>query len=303
MYLSKTLFAISVLVIQLASSASVNTNSCACSREFRPVCASNNQSYFNHCAFECEKQHNANLEIRFYGECHEEDKIQAIEETACICPANYDPVCGSDDLDYPNECALKCEQRKKIGLQLKHRGKCDSSVQILNQAVPMDSITQQCSCPFIFSPICGSDGKTYSNECEIDCEKRINKQLEVRYSGECRDAAQILPISTDERLQCICPLIYMPVCGSNDQTYASECDLNCSRRQNVSLKVKHQGQCDSLPLEEAQNFPIFEEQCICPLLLFPVCGSDNQNYDNKCLLDCASKTKSNLNVKHYGNCN
>src|SRR3989338_1952514 len=37
-----------------------------------------------------------------------------------------------------------------------------------------------CSCPELYSPVCGSDGVTYANQCEADC-----KNVEVLHSGEC----------------------------------------------------------------------------------------------------------------------
>ena len=42
-------------------------------------------------------------------------------------------------------------------------------------------------CPEIFAPVCGSDGKTYNNECELkvaDCKNR-EEDITIAYKGEC----------------------------------------------------------------------------------------------------------------------
>ena len=60
---------------------------------------------------------------------------------------------------------------------------------IFQQRLPQKHFTD-CpeDCTRIYSPVCGTDGKTYSNTCvlEVAACKTGNQNLTVAYKGECR---------------------------------------------------------------------------------------------------------------------
>ena len=90
--------------------------------------------------------------------------------------------------------------------------------------------------PLIMSPICGSNGKTYNSECEIDvfnCEH--NDSVRKMHDGECLGPC----------IDCDMTII-APVCGDDGQTYDNDCLLssrNCNMPTSEHIKKVHDGSC------------------------------------------------------------
>ena len=202
--------------------------------------------------------------------------VCAVKSGACIrrpeaCPDVWEPVCGCDGVTYPNAC-----EAARAGMSVDHYGECEM-ICLQNEDCPAadkfckfpkgacgkdPSIPGICTptgpggrCPLDWDPVCGCDGRTYSNECFADAAG-----VSIRHWGECKDVCLVdhdCPAASHfckfaegtcgepgapgfcAPIPDGCPEIWDPVCGCDDLTYGNECEADAAR-----VSIRHRSECE-----------------------------------------------------------
>ena len=98
-------------------------------------------------------------------------------------------------------------------------------------------------CPKNLQPVCGSDGKTYSNSCLFDNANCQSGGKLTSKKGKC------LPINTPPlapNKDCIkknCVTNFMLVCGSDGKTYGNSCKFDTANCQSGGKLTSKRGGC------------------------------------------------------------
>uniref|UniRef100_A0A672JG54 Agrin n=1 Tax=Salarias fasciatus TaxID=181472 RepID=A0A672JG54_SALFA len=312
------------------------------------VCGSDGKDYRNECELHqhaCKDQRN--VRVQYQGPCDpckdsensltKMCRVEALTRQPFVfqppesCPPGSEPLCASDGRTYPSECAMTATGLQK-GLKLRkvHSGPCRRQTDggecaeecLFNAVCVVEQLNARCSCDPIecdgtYKPVCGKDGRTYTNDCtrrKAECTAKA--PIPVKHPGPCDEACancSFGAICDAQSGLCVCPSecveSHQPVCGSDGTTYDSECELHVRAcTEQMDLRVVSQGECKTCGSTVcAWGARCVQNKCECPQCsgeaFSPVCGSDGATYDNECELRVSScMQKRRIDVARPGSC-
>ncbi|MBN3322022.1 AGRIN protein, partial [Atractosteus spatula] len=204
-----------------------------------------------------------------------------------------------------------------------------------------DTETGRCVCPTecvaSHQPVCGTDGATYANECELNVQACTQqKDLRVAAQGECKTCGDAVCSwgAMCVRNQCVCPSCAgqpsAPVCGSDGVTYDSACILraaSCHLRKKID--IARTGPCDeecgssggsgsgedsACEQERCKKFggswdeDAEDDRCVCDFTCqsvprSQVCGTDGRSYSSECeLKKTRCEKQAHVEIHSQGPC-
>merc|ERR1739848_922332 len=150
-----------------------------CLRTSQPVCGSDGVKYPNECLLRAKNCVKGTSDIQI---------VPCEEKCQKPCPSIYAPVCGSDGITYSNMCTLDiaiCEQ-SNMGLQLELVSETACIEMVNDWPLIIERKCKKCN-HRRYSPICGSDLKTYPNKCMLEMAKcNDGTEIELIHKGECK---------------------------------------------------------------------------------------------------------------------
>ncbi|XP_034447566.1 agrin isoform X10 [Hippoglossus hippoglossus] len=253
---------------------------CVCTSEcvdsHQPVCGSDGTTYNSECELHvraCKEQ--MDLRVLSQGECKTCGSTVCAWGARCVqnkckCPECFGeallPVCGSDGITYHSKCELglsSCMQKRRIDVA--KTGSCDedcgsggsgSGVESCEQdrcrmfggSWDEDAEEDRCVCDFTcqsvpHNPVCGSDGKNYSNECELKKARCENQEhLLIQNQGPCA----VISATSLPELKALqhCSLSVYGCCSDNMTAAAGVGLAGCPSTCQCNAYGSYKGTCD-----------------------------------------------------------
>uniref|UniRef100_A0A3Q1C030 Agrin n=1 Tax=Amphiprion ocellaris TaxID=80972 RepID=A0A3Q1C030_AMPOC len=313
----------------------------ACPQTSDPVCGSDGHSYGSPCemrAMGCALQ--KAIHIQHKGPCDEAcancsfGAICDAQSGLCVCPSecveSHQPVCGNDGTTYNSECELHVRAcTEQMELRVVSQGECKTCGSTVC-AWGARCVQNKCECPQCsgkaYSPVCGSDGTTYDNECELRMSSCMQKRrIDVAKPGSCdedcgsggsgsgaesceQDRCRMFGGSWDEDAEddrCVCDFAcksvsHNQICGSDGKNYSNECELKkarCEKQQH--LLIQNQGPCTA---DSAVSVPELTPPQHCSLAVYGCCSDNVTAALGVGQAGCPSTCQCNVYGSYKGTC-
>jgi len=267
----------------------------ACPEIWAPVCGADGQTYPSACTATA-----VGVAIAYEGECSAatcEADSDCAEGQRCDIQCMADPNCPECDV-----CLVvgRCLPNGELN--------CAMDTDCDPWHLCLGGVCEAIACPDLWDPVCGADGRTYSNPCYANANHvRVAHQGECAGEGcasndACADGDICFPPShTCEpacEIQCF---RFDPVCATDGRTYAcGEVDAWCH-----GVEVAHPGECEVNTCRADADCPRGQScangactPVACPDLYAPVCGADGRTYGNAC-----EARANHVEIAYDGECN